>query len=258
MSPPSSSMAVKRGSILLTLKKKISRLSTPSAWGNFPVSPACSTRLTTECGPRSASSWVLRDLFWQLSREKLARLGHVTRHHSLSKTILQSSVRGWATPWSAEKMLDGLQQGVDIPAHFRTAHKGLVQKRLKEDLCWLVPHASRTTQSVKGLNWTDTLWVKTKLNKQTSYLYIIFVTTAEEKLWGKLSVWFKKCFWKCYRWSKAFESVATIVEELVWKRCYHTWKGGFDSVFTIVLETILRADIIGLTLFLSWDIFNQH
>ena len=39
------------------------------------------------------------------------------------------------TPWSAEEMLDSQHQRVDIPAHARTAHRGLLQKRLEEDLC---------------------------------------------------------------------------------------------------------------------------
>ena len=56
----------------------------------------------------------------------------VTRHDSLSETILQDTV---TTPWSAEEMVDGQHQTVDIPAHARTAHKGLLQKRLEEDLC---------------------------------------------------------------------------------------------------------------------------
>ena len=42
---------------------------------------------------------------------------------------------GWATPWSAEEMLDGQHQRVDIPGHTRTGYKGLLQKRLEEDLC---------------------------------------------------------------------------------------------------------------------------
>ena len=41
---------------------------------------------------------------------------------------------GWATAWSAEEMLDGQHQRVDYPAPTRTAHKGLLQKRLEEDL----------------------------------------------------------------------------------------------------------------------------
>ena len=43
-------------------------------------------------------------------------------------------VGGWARPWSAEKMLDGRHQRVNIPAHARTAHKGLLRRRLEADL----------------------------------------------------------------------------------------------------------------------------
>ena len=52
--------------------------------------------------------------------------------------------------WSAEEMLDGWHQRVDIPTRARTAHKGLLQKRLEEDLCSIIPHVPPTTQSVKG------------------------------------------------------------------------------------------------------------
>ena len=48
---------------------------------------------------------------------------------------------GGGTPLSAEEMLDGQHQRVDIFAFARTAHKGLLQKRLEEDLCLIVPHA---------------------------------------------------------------------------------------------------------------------
>ena len=41
----------------------------------------------------------------------------------------------WAAPWSAEEMLDGQHQRVDIPVHARTNHKGLLQKRQEENLC---------------------------------------------------------------------------------------------------------------------------
>ena len=50
---------------------------------------------------------------------------------------------GWMMPWSTEEMLDEQRQRVNIPAYARTAHKGLLQKRLEED------------QSVKGLNRTE-------------------------------------------------------------------------------------------------------
>ena len=62
-------------------------------------------------------------------------------------------VGGWATPWSAEEMLDGQHQRVDIPAHARTAHKGLLKKRLEEDLCRIVPHVPR--RSNRSRNQTE-------------------------------------------------------------------------------------------------------
>ena len=71
---------------------------------------------------------------------------------------------GWATLWLAKDMLDGQHQRVDVPAHAKAPHNGLLQKRLEQDLYWIVHHApdpfpppstSTTTQSIKGLNWTE-------------------------------------------------------------------------------------------------------
>ena len=59
--PPSSSTAVKHEPCLLTLKKG-SRLSKPSAWGNFSISPTWRAR--------STFLWIHRNIFWQLSREE--------------------------------------------------------------------------------------------------------------------------------------------------------------------------------------------
>ena len=42
---------------------------------------------------------------------------------------------GWTTLWLAEEILDGQQQRVGIPAHTGTVYRGLLQKRLEEDLC---------------------------------------------------------------------------------------------------------------------------
>ena len=59
------------------------------------------------------------------------------------------------TAWLAEEMLDGQHLKVDIPAHARTAHQGLLQKGLEEDLLNRPSYVSLTTQSVKGLNSTE-------------------------------------------------------------------------------------------------------
>ena len=83
---------------------------------------------------RSKSNFLVgpqESLLATIKRRKLAWFGHVARHDSFS-----GHLGGWATPWSAEKMLDGQHQRVNIPANARTAHKGLLQKRLeKDDLC---------------------------------------------------------------------------------------------------------------------------
>ena len=85
-----------------------------------------------------------------VKRRKLAWLGNVTSNDSLSKTIHQGT-----SPWSAEEMLEEQHPRMDTTAHARTAHKGFLQKRLEEDLCWIVLHIPPTTQWVKGLNRTE-------------------------------------------------------------------------------------------------------
>ena len=77
----------------------------------------------------------LESLLATVKREKLADLGHVTRHDSLCKSILRSTLEGGRCQGLAEEVLDGQHQRVDIPAHARTAHKGILQKILEEDLC---------------------------------------------------------------------------------------------------------------------------
>ena len=55
----------------------------------------------------------------------------------------------WVMPWSAEEMLDGQCQRVDIPAHAKAAHKGLLQKTLEDNLCLnhpLCPPSDATCQ----------------------------------------------------------------------------------------------------------------
>ena len=69
---------------------------------------------------RSKISFLLgsqEPLLATVERLKLAWSGHVTLHDSFCKTILG----GWATPGSAEEMLAGQRQRVDIPAHARSA-----------------------------------------------------------------------------------------------------------------------------------------
>ena len=54
--------------LLVDCEKRF-RLSRPSAQGNIPTSTTCSTRQINGYGAKSASLWVHRSLFWQLSRD---------------------------------------------------------------------------------------------------------------------------------------------------------------------------------------------
>ena len=74
-----------------------------------------------------------------VERQKLAWFRHVTHHDTLQNHPL-GHLGGWATLWSAEKMLDGQHQRADIPAHARTAHNGLLQETLDKNLCLIVCH----------------------------------------------------------------------------------------------------------------------
>ena len=53
------------------------------------------------------------------------------------------------------EMVGGQRQRINVSVHARTAHKGPLQKRLEEDLHWIVHNVPPTIQPVKGLNWTE-------------------------------------------------------------------------------------------------------
>ena len=73
----------------------------------------------------------------------------------LWRPILQGHLGGWAMPWSAEEVLDGQRQRMVIPTLAGSANNSRPQKRLGEDLCWIVRRVPPTNHSVKGLNWTE-------------------------------------------------------------------------------------------------------
>ena len=86
---------------------------------------------------------------------KLAWFGLVTRHDDLSKGTLLGTLEGLGCHGRQRKCwMDIIKEWSSLPQNClaRTAHKGLLQKRLEEDLCWIFPHVPLTTQSVKGLN----------------------------------------------------------------------------------------------------------
>ena len=82
---------------------------------------------------------------------------------------------GWATPWSAEEMLDGQHQRVDIPAHAGTAHKGLLQKRLEEKSLLNRPSCPPD----------DLIGQGTELNGTTAKGYLRPINTASNHIFKK-------------------------------------------------------------------------
>ena len=86
---------------LLADSEKGSKLSKPSARGNFSASPTWSTRPTTVCRARSTSLWVHRNLFWQLSGDRNV-------HGSgMSHTTTASQKLFFGAPWRVGDAVDG-------------------------------------------------------------------------------------------------------------------------------------------------------
>ena len=70
---------------------------------------------------------------------------------------------GWTTPWPAEEMLDGQHQRVDIAAHARTTHNGLLQrdwKRSSAELVLTSPRRPNRSRDWTELNWTNYLSIR--------------------------------------------------------------------------------------------------
>ena len=124
---PSYSMAVKHGPCLLDSVQRTKAFGTkcPMKLLNIfylehKTNVWMQSKINFLVGPQEP-------LLATVNRWKLAWFGHVTRHDCLSKSSFRAPWR--TTPWSAEKMLDGQHQRVDIHAHARTEHKGLLQKK---------------------------------------------------------------------------------------------------------------------------------
>ena len=139
------------------LGKKGSRLSKPSARGNFSASASWSARPKTGSGARSTPMRVHRNVFWQLSRD-----GHLHGSGMPHATTASPKESSFRAPWrvgdalSAEEMLDGEHQRVDIPAYARIAYKSPLLKRLEEELCCIVPLPPPPSRLLnRSLDWTE-------------------------------------------------------------------------------------------------------
>ena len=76
-----------------------------------------------------------QNLFRQLSRDGNLHGSGMSHATSASPNHPSRHLGGWVTLCLAEEMLDEQRQRMDVSALARTAYKGLLQKRLEEDLC---------------------------------------------------------------------------------------------------------------------------
>ena len=97
--------------------------------------------------------WVHGNLFWQLAGDG-----------SLHGLGMSHATTASPTPRSAEEMLDGQYQRVDIPAHARSTQKGLPQKRLEEisaESSLFTPRRPNRSRDRTELHWTELWYPKT-------------------------------------------------------------------------------------------------
>ena len=119
--------------------------------------------------PTSSSSFIFPN-----SVQTPAWFGHVTRHDSLSRTILKDTLEGGQHHgWQKKCWMDNIKEWTSLPMP-ELLTRASCRKRLEEHLCWIIRHVPPTTQLVKGLNWTE-LNFKHKVFcvlKSESYCYL--------------------------------------------------------------------------------------
>ena len=118
-------------------------------------------------------------LLASVKRQKRAWFGNVTRHDILSKAILQGILEGgrrrgrrWKCPMNNTRE--------DILAHARTAHMGLLLKKLEEKIS-----AESSLMSPRRPNRSRNLWADPKYAVLRSLMMVAFSSLA--RIWGECS-----------------------------------------------------------------------
>ena len=119
---------VKLSTFLPFLKLKLYKPASPHLLHGAQVQRMSAEQYQLSCGSTGTSSGNFQGREISMVRAFHTQRQPLQNHPS-------GYLGGWATPCSAEEMLDGQHQRVDIPAYARTAHTGLLQERLEEDLC---------------------------------------------------------------------------------------------------------------------------
>ena len=114
----------------------------PEKTSPYPLLGAQDQRLGAEQGQLPCRSTGTFSGNCQETKTRMVRARHTPRQPLQNHS--SGHIGGWATPRSAEEILYGQYSRVDIHAHARDARKGLLQKRLEEDLCRIIPHFTFT------------------------------------------------------------------------------------------------------------------
>ena len=136
-----------------------------------------------------------------VKRWQFTWFGHVVHYDSLSKSILQDTLKGGQQHgWQRKCQMDIVKEWTSLPMPellTMALHKKHTQKRLEEDLCWIIHHVPLTTQSVKELMGFG-LW--TSYFACTATMSMVYYTYKGEKKyfqsiffggwgWGKIWLW---------------------------------------------------------------------
>ena len=90
-----------------------------------------------------------------VKRRKLAWFGHVTRLDGLPKIIFQGTLEGGRRRGEQRQCwMDTIKEWTSLPMS-ELLTRASWRKKLEKDPCWIVPHVPPTSQSFKGLKWSD-------------------------------------------------------------------------------------------------------
>ena len=167
LSSPSSSMAVKHGPCLLTLKKRIQAFKTKCWRKLFHIS----------CLEHKTNDWVgSRINFLEGPQEPLLatvkRWKHLGMSHTMTaffKTILQGTLEvGWHCGW--EDMLDRQHQSVDIPCPCQNCSQGPPAEKTGRGS--LLQSLMSPWWPNRPRDWTELNWLNSFLVILNGHIYI--------------------------------------------------------------------------------------
>ena len=174
---------MKHGPYLLTLKKRIQAFETKCMRKLLRI-PYLEHK--TNDWVRSTTTFLVgsqKPFLATVKRRKLRWFGHVTRYDSLSKTMVRA-------PWRVGDAVVGRGNAGWTTSKSGHPWPGLLQKRLEEDLCWIVPHVPHRRPN-RSKHWTVPLENPTSSSERG--LLFVYSALRHVLLEFRLSMCSKAC-----------------------------------------------------------------